>query len=302
MIENSQKKEITSLEAVSPVLKHALPGWQPRRLRAIEIAEGALLADIGVIFQLLIRFIPIGGTLIQVLVPAIFAVIVLRRGFYVGCISLCVALFVIVMVMGPGGTPFLLLEAGAGLFLGLTMRQRLSHWGICIIGVLGGGAALWMVAILYAYLGGGPAVILRTLHLTYAALTREAGLLLGLIGLGPLWHERIFPWLDTIMQWGFHNWLLFLYLSSCLGAVPLVLGVYFLVNFFLRVLGYRVRPFPGYRLEGWLHALVRGIFKLVPRRVLRRFSALYRLKAENRRLNISRLRQRRLEKEARGKA
>src|ERR1700726_1410149 len=117
MIKDSQKTERMPLENLQPLPEPALPAFRPRQLRAIEIAEGALLADIGVIFQLLIKFLAVGGVVLQVLVPVLFAVTVLRRGFYVGCMSLCVALFVVCIVMGPGGAPFLLLDAGAGLFL-----------------------------------------------------------------------------------------------------------------------------------------------------------------------------------------
>ncbi|HEY0755099.1 MAG TPA: hypothetical protein VGD98_14165 [Ktedonobacteraceae bacterium] len=278
--------------------KRVLPVWRPRPLRAIEIAEGALLADIGVIFQWLIKFVPVGGVVLQALIPVIFAVVVLRRGFYVGCMSLCVALFVVCIVMGPGGAPFFLLESGAGLFLGLTMRHRLNQILTFIIGVIAGGAALWAVLLFYAFVGGGATFLLRTLRLTYASTTRVASLVFTFVGLGSFWQNWLFPPLDRFVQWGFEHWLIYYYLLSCLTSIPLVLGVYFLVNFFLRVLGYQVRPFPGYRLEGGLHALVAGLFKLVPRRALTRFPVLYQLKCEVRRLNIARLHQRRLEREA----
>src|SRR6266700_992440 len=49
-----------------------------RKLTAIEIAEGALLADIGSIFQLLAIYIPIGKTIFHILTPIVFAIIVLR--------------------------------------------------------------------------------------------------------------------------------------------------------------------------------------------------------------------------------
>src|SRR5581483_12128379 len=147
MIKDSQATEHIPLDSLQPLAKRTFPAVHARPLRAIEIAEGALLADIGVIFQLLIKFLPVGGVVLQVLVPVLFAVLVLRRGLYVGCMSLCVALFVVCIVMGPGGAPFLLLESGAGIFLGLTMRYRLSHFLTFLVGVLGGGVALWGVLL-----------------------------------------------------------------------------------------------------------------------------------------------------------
>lgn len=299
MIEESPKTERVHFENFRLLPQGVRPALRPRQLRAIEIAEGALLADIGVIFQLLIKFLPVGGVVLQLLVPVLFAVIVLRRGLYVGCMSVCVALFVVCIVMGPGGAPFLVLEAGAGIFLGLVMRYRLNQLVTIVVGILGGGAALWLVLLFYTFVGGGANVLLRGMHQSYASLTNLLGFLFGAVGLRGFWQSRLFPGLDLFMQWGFQHWLFLYYLFACLVCIPLVIGVYFVVNFFLRLLGYQVRPFPGYRVEGGLLALVRGLFKLVPRRAFARFPVLYHLKCEVRRLNIARLRHYRLEKEAR---
>src|SRR5437868_4911419 len=87
---------------------------------SIEIAEGALLADIAVIFQLVAIYLPIGGDWLRLLIPIVFAIIVLRRGLYVGCMSFCVAIFIVGIVAGPGRIILMLLEGPAGLFLGVT--------------------------------------------------------------------------------------------------------------------------------------------------------------------------------------
>lgn len=300
MIEESPKTKLPPLENLQLLPRRAFPVLRPRQLRAIEIAEGALLADIGVIFQLLIKFLPVGGVVLQVLVPVLFAVIVLRRGLYVGCMSLGVALFVVCIVMGPGGAPFLVLESGAGLFLGLVMRYRLSHFLTFVFGVLGGGLALWLVLLFYVFVGGGASLLLRNMHQTYVAGTNFLGLVAGWIGLAGFWQHGLFPLIDAFMQWGFQHWLLLYYIVACTFCIPLVAVVYFVVNFFLRLLGYEVRPFPGYLVEGWLLALASGILGLVPRRALSRFPVLYHLKREIRRLNMMRLRHYRLAKEGKG--
>lgn len=195
-----------------------------------------------------------------------------------------------------------MLEAGAGIFLGLTMRHRVSHLVTFAIGVAGGGVALWGVLLFYSFLSGGPRSVILVLHRGYATLAPILSLLFKLVGLGSLWQQRLFPLVDSFMQWGFQNWLLLFYLGACAVCIPLVLGVYFITNFFLRVLGYQVRPFPGYRLEGLLYTLVRLLFKLIPRQAFARGSWLRHLKCEVRRLNIARLRQRRLEREAKESA
>src|SRR5258708_19470770 len=101
-----------------------------RRLTAIEIAEGALMADIGVIFQLLVKILPVGGGIFQLLIPIVFAVIVLRRSFYVGCMSLVVALFITALISGPGSSFFILLNSAPVLFLAFTMKHLILHFVI----------------------------------------------------------------------------------------------------------------------------------------------------------------------------
>lgn len=297
MIENAQKTELHGTESTSPTFRGVSVRWRARRLSALEIAEGALLADIAVVFQLFIKYLPIGGDFLRLLVPVIFAVLTLRRGLYVGCMSLCVSLFIIGIVLGPGGAPLLLLEAGAGLFLGLTMRLRLRHVPTILLGVLCGGLALWLVVLLSTFLVGGPGSLLHGLRQNYNALLPLFALAFKAVGLGNFWQHTLFPLLDRFVQWGLQNWLFLLYLIACMLCVPVVSAVYLVTNVFLRLLGYQVRPFPGYRLEGFLYWLAAVCFKLLPRRTVARVPLLHNLKCELRRLNMARLRQRRLERQ-----
>lgn len=266
-----------------------------RRLRAIEIAEGALLVDIAVVFQFLIRYLPIGGTVLALLIPVVFAVVVLRHGLYVGGMSLCVAVCLVSMVLGPGGLPLLLLEAGAGLFLGLTMRRGLNQLLTIALGILCGGLALWLTLLLLIAVLGGPQLLLRSIRQAYTALTALAGLFSRLVGLGAFWQHTLQPWLDSWMQWGLQHWPVLLLLAACGLCIPLVVIVYTLVNAFVRLLGYQVRPFPGYRLSGLLSWLV---LQLCPAWAVARFPLLRNLRLQVRLLNRARLRQRRAEREA----
>ena len=298
MLKNVEEKAGAGSGAAH-VRKTSGPPWQARRLSALEIAEGALLADIGVIFQLLIRYLPVGGSILQLLVPVIFAMLVLRRGLYVACMSLCVALFLICLVMGPGGMPYLLLEIGAGLFLGVTMRYRLPHLLIIVLGVFGGALGLWAVVITYSFLAGGPASLIRGMHQTYVTLTPLVGAFFRLLALGNWWQNTLLPQLNRFIQWALQNWWLLLYLAACFLCIPVVIGVYLVTNLCLRLLGYPVPAFPGYRLEGLSVRLLRLFLKLFPARTLARSSRLHRLQRTVRFLNRARLRQQRLEQEGR---
>lgn len=235
----------------------------------------------------------------MLLTPVIFAVLVLRRGLYAGCMSLCVALFIVSIVIGPGSVPLMLLETGAGLFLGLTMRYRLNQTLTVVSGVIGGGVAFWAILLSVLFLTGRTSLLVRSMRRTYIALTPLLSWLFGFVHLGGLWQHTLFPVLNNFMQWGFQNWPVLLLLVSCLSCIPVVIAVYLIVNLFLRLLGYHVRPFPGYHLEGLLYGLACRFLTFVPAWALARFPVLYSLKCEVRRLNIVRLRQQRLEKEAR---
>lgn len=299
MIEEAQETVVSAAEDSTPSPKRAFSRLQARRLSAIEIAEGALLADIGVVFQLLIKYLPIGGDFLRLLVPVVFALLVLRRGLYVGCMSLCVSLFIISIVLGPSGAPLLLLEAGAGLFLGLTMCHRLRHLSTISLGVLCGALALWSVILFATLLSGGPASLIHGLRQAYNSFVPLFALLFKLVGLGTFWHRTLFPLLDRFMQWGFQNWLLLLYLGACLICTPIVIVIYWITNLFLRLLGYQVHPFPGTHLVGPLYWFILKIMQPIPPRILLNFPLLYHLKCEVRRLKMAYSRQRRLARKVR---
>ena len=73
----------------------------PRSLSAIELAEGALLADIAVVLQLLSIYLPFADVTFRIGALIVFAVLVLRRRLYASIICLGVTLFIVVLLTGP---------------------------------------------------------------------------------------------------------------------------------------------------------------------------------------------------------
>src|SRR5579863_2612144 len=238
-----------------------------RRLTAIEIAEGALLADIGVIFQLLALYLPIGKTIFQLLSPIVFAIIVLRRDFYVGIMSLCVALFTIGIMSGPGALPFMLLECGAGLFLGLTMKHRTRDFFIIFVGTTSGALAFYLLVVLADFLTGIPLTdIIKSLHGTYIAFINLVGVIAASAGLGRWWQHSLLPVVNTIAQLGFTYWWEAYYIVNWLLILPIVIVVYYITNLLVRMLGYKVRPFPGGMIERFLYWILQTLAQLIPER------------------------------------
>ncbi|GAC1591888.1 MAG: hypothetical protein NVS4B1_37000 [Ktedonobacteraceae bacterium] len=247
-----------------------------RKLNAIEIAEGALLADIAIVFQLLTLYLPIGGDFFRVLIFIVFAVLVLRRGLYVGVMGMLVALFISAIVIGPQLVVFMLLEATGGLFLGFTMRHRLSHFLLLLIGITCGALALYSVIFLSTFLLGLPFnTLVRGLHTAYTAAMRLFGVLAVSAGLGVWWQHSLVPLITPLATFGFTYWWGFYYVALWALLCPFVIAIYAVTNSLVRTLGYQVRPFPDGRMHKWMRRFSRSLLKTAVRRrrILKRHGA-----------------------------
>ncbi len=238
-----------------------------RKLNAIEIAEGALLADIAVVFQLLTLYLPVGGDFFRVLIFIVFAVLVLRRGLYVGVMGMIVALFISAIVVGPQLVVLMLLEATGGLFLGLTMKHRLSHFLLLLIGITSGALTLYIITLLTTFLLGLPFnTLILSLHNTYNGAMSLIGVLSASIGLGTWWQHTLMPLITPLATFGFRYWWGFYYVTLWVLLCPFVIAIYAVTNSFVRRLGYAVRPFPEGRIQKWRRRFSRSLLKRVVRR------------------------------------
>jgi hypothetical protein len=231
-----------------------------RNLKPIEIAEGALLADIAVIFQLLVVYLPAGGEFFRLFIFIVFAVLVLRRGLYVGIMGMFTALFLICVVTGLRGIVFLVLEATGGLFLGVTMKRNVRHIPLILLGTTCGTFAVYCVLFFFMLLAGQSFTVL--LHSAYDALIAITDELASRVGLNLWWKQSAFPIVSSVAAWGFTYWWVAIYIGGWLLTCPAVIGIYASTNFFVRLLGYEVRPFPGGRLGRLHYRIARSLIKL----------------------------------------
>ncbi len=239
----------------------------PRQFSAIEIAEGALLADIAVLAQIFAIYLPIFDLVARLVIAVVFAVLVLRRSFAIGLISTAVACFIITVLSGLTFIAPLLLACGAGLFLGLAMKYRLAHLPLILLGMTSGMLVLWALLVLFTLLAGLPlSVFARQLELSYKSGVALADWLTVQIGLGVWWRETVMPALAPLAQVGLDYWWALFPLALWLFLGPVVLLMYSSTNLAVRLLGYDVRPFPGARLE---RAFAWGV--RLPVRLLRRW-------------------------------
>ncbi len=238
------------------------------KLSAIEIAEGALLADIAVIFQLLWMFVPLAGELFRLLIPMLFTVLVLRRNLYAGAISLCVPVFIASVVTGPNVVSliYVMLEGIGGLFLGVMMKHRARDLPILLLGTTGLAVALYALVFVLALLFGTPlAEIIHSLHHHYAQVVAAVGSAASHVGLAGVWQGAISPALTRVADFAFAYWLALLFVYCWAVSLPVNLVMYGLTNLLMRWLQYDVRPFPS----GKLSRLMRWTTRRLVRRGVR---------------------------------
>ena len=234
-----------------------------RRLSAIEIAEGALLADICVIFQLLVTYLPVGGDFFRVLIFVVFAILVLRRGLYVGIMAMFVAVFITGIVTGPLLIMTMLLECIGGLFLGIAMRHRMRAISLLLLGITGGAFTLYFVVLGSYLLVGLPfTTLIRGLHLSYTVAISVIQSIAASFGLQGWWQHTIYPPVAALAAFGFTYWWALFYVALWCLLCPFVAVIYATTNTMVRLLGYDVRPLPGgKRARRRLRRIQRAIIK-----------------------------------------
>ncbi len=233
-----------------------------RRLQAIEMAEGALLADIAVVFQLIVHYVPFVGIFFTVLVPPLFTILVLRRGFYAAMLGMSVALFTLSLVAGWGPAQLFFLEIGAGIFLGVTMKYRLHYIPLILLGVTCSAIGLTSLTLL-SILVLGPSfltVMLNGFRQSFNAAFRLLDFLTPQLGLGSTWHSNE-SMIKHLADLSITYWLVVIFVSDWLILIPVVIFVYYITAFLVRLLGYNVRPFP----DGILNRIILWVMTLLLR-------------------------------------
>jgi len=232
-----------------------------RNLSAIEIAEGALLVDIAVIFQLLSLYLPVGGAFFHIPAFIVFALLVLRRGLYVGIMGLCVALFITAVLTGHL-LAIMMLSCTGGLFLGVTMKLRLRHTPLLLLGITGGALTLYGLLFGVALVIGPPlTTVIPTLHRAYDSVVSLMELIAANVGLGTWWKQNMRPFFSWLATPLFTYWWLTFYLALWALLSPFVFLIYVMTNWFVRLLGYDVRPFPNAGFEKLVLRMTRGLIR-----------------------------------------
>jgi hypothetical protein len=222
-----------------------------KRLSAIEIAEGALLADIAVILQLIWIYLPIPGLFVRFLIPVVFSIVVLRRGLATGLLAVAVSLFVAAVLTGPYlvSLAYFAMEGLGGLFWGVALSRRWAHLPTLALGTVGLSAGTATLTLFVVALFVPLSDLIKSYQRSYAFALSAADYVTTHLGLGEVWHRSVYPTVGAIGAALLAHWWMLLLVGSVVFAWPVVLVTYTLTNVLVRLLGYEVAAFPGGRVD-----------------------------------------------------
>ncbi len=220
------------------------PDERQRGLHAVDLAEGGLLADVGVLIDLASIYLPIVGMVLSPAVPMPFTLLMVRRGPRATLLAAAVAAFLVTVFAGPHFGWRMALEAGVGMLFGWAMRRRIRPTNVLILGMLLVGTAAFAASMGVIVFTGLPVsdVVgeLRNGFNGAAAVFAAVGHITGLPG---LWIAFL-PTYRAIEATLLAFWPVLLYCTLLVSGLVVVTFYYAVANVTMRVLGYDVPPFP----------------------------------------------------------
>src|SRR5258706_9951422 len=281
LAESHQEDADERMDSDMPSAHRAAPGgsW----LDALGLAEGGLLADVGVVLALASIYLPLVGPFLAPAVPTPFAVLMLRRGPRVTLLAVAVAAFLLTVLTGPHFGWRMGLEAAVGMVFGGAMRRRTPPILVWSLGTVIVATTTFVAGLGIIFLTGLPiSDVVAQLRNVMIAIASLIALLAPLLNLQGQW-LALRPSLATLGVAGLHAWPLLLYLNVVVFALPTVALYYAIANAAVRVLGHDVPVFPptwslrvaAFTLR-WTGRALRPLFLvaaapvLLPRRLLRR--------------------------------
>jgi hypothetical protein len=181
----------------------------------------------------------------------------------------------------------MLLECGAGLFLGLTMKYRLHYFPLIITGTIGSAILIFAHTLVTMLLLGKTFIdtLIQGLRDSFVALFSLLGFLAPQVGLGDWWHHT-YPAARHLADLSLTYWLVLLFVSDLAFACLAVIVVYYMTTLLVRLLGYNVRSFPDGRLNKLIQWIIRINIRLALKLGLGKYWVPRTLMKEVRRQNI----------------
>lgn len=238
-------------------------------LTAVEMAEGGLLADLGVLIDLASIYIPLVGGVIAVAAPTPFVLLMLRRGWRATVLATLVAAFLVTVIAGPHFGWRMAVQALVGLVIGWAMRRKTNPLVVIFSAAVLIALSLFLATILLIFLAGLPVHdVVQELRNGFNSLAAGLAGAAQIVGAPTAWRS-IQPSYAAFAAFAVAYWPLLLFILYYGAAVATAAVYYFVADGAMRVLGYDIPPFPPHWVERPL------------RRVLMRFDAGGEQRADN---------------------
>lgn len=222
-------------------------------LSPLDLAEGGLLVDVGVILDLASIYLPIVGNVLSPAVPTPFAVLFVRRGARATLLAAGVATFLVTVLAGPHFGWRMGLQALVGMLLGWAMRRRFRPLGVLTLGTALVATASFAATLgVIAFFGLPVELVVGGMRNSLRAAAYVADDAAGWVHLSAQW-AAVRPAFLGVAFALLRVWPVLVFLYVTVFALPVVILYYAVANLALRTLGHDVRPFP----PGWLGALAR---------------------------------------------
>jgi hypothetical protein len=222
------------------------------RMSALDMAEGGLLADVGIVLDLASIYLPIIGAILTPTVPTPFAILTLRRGPRVAFVASAVAMFLVTVLAGPHFGWRMGLEASLGVLMGWAMRRRWRSTTIVVAGTVIVATATFVAALLVLVATGLPTHdVVRELRNVLHVLAEMTAFATSALGLHSQW-LAVRPDLVSVGNALLDVWPLLLYAYATAFALPTIIVYYAIANSAARVLGADAHPFP----PRWISRLI----------------------------------------------
>jgi hypothetical protein len=243
--QSAPESQTAALHCSEQPTKDAAVPW----VDVLALAEGALLADVAVLVDLVRVYVPFIGVVLAPLLPTPFALLVLRRGVRPALLAVGVATALMSLMVGPHYGWRIGVSGLVGLALGYVMRARWRPALIVALGILGTTLAssafffvsLWALAVPVKDL-------IAELRNLFHTANDAAAFVAAHLGLARFW-QQVAPPLLALEGWLVGYWPLMVVVLLFCWAVAEVVVHYAITNWFMRVFGYAVRPFPSPRVE-----------------------------------------------------
>lgn len=242
------------------------------RFDALGLAEGGMLADVGIVLNLATIYLPLIGAVLAPTVPTPFAVLMLRRGPKVTLLAAAVASFLVGVLSGPHFGWRMGLEALVGMLMGYAMRKRWRWPLVLVAGTFLVATVTFAAALGIIFVTGLPIKdIVQGLRNGLAAVAWAVAAGASLVGGQAQWLS-VRPFLVSVGLVALQLWPLLLYAYVAAAALPTVALYYAVANSTARILGEDAVAFP----PAWAMRLLRlsvavALAPIVlPRRALRR--------------------------------